>query len=402
MSIGLGGDNSFVAEPALELGLRPRGAGAYGRARRPSARDEPPSASDTASAGLPLAEELLPRQHFLAQLHREKRRVDRSKAPLSLIIYRMAQRSGLSSISALASQLLANKRETDIAGWLGDDVLAVICPDTGDEGGQRFIDKIDAMSGDLHYSVECLTYPDHLFDGLAAPVHAVHGPSPLLAGQFGRDLSREAYWLKRPLDILGALVALALFAPVMLATALAIKLSSRGPVIFTQTRLGRWGVPFRFYKFRSMTVDNDDRIHRDYVKGLIGREGAGGDRTDTNGAWYKIKADPRVTWVGRFIRRTSIDELPQLLNVLTGDMSLVGPRPPLSYEAESYRSWHLRRVLDIRPGMTGLWQVEGRGKLTFDEMVRMDLSYIRSCSLRLDLRILAKTAPVVLSCEGAS
>lgn len=408
MNMGLGADNGLAVEPALDLAGPSASGNAPGRLRSrvaSAASDALPSSvprrSSTAAA-FPPAEELLPRQYFLAQLHREKRRVDRSKAPLSLIIYRMAQRSGAASTAALAAQLLASKRETDIAGWLGDDVLAVICPDTAEEGGQRFIDKIEALSGDLHYSVECVTYPDHLFEGLAADPHAVHSPSPLLAAQAARDLSSDVYWLKRPLDILGAFLALVLFAPVMLAAALAIKLSSRGPVIFTQTRLGKSGVPFRFYKFRSMTVDSDDRIHRDHVKGLIGSEDTLQDRSDASGAWFKIQGDPRVTWVGRFIRRTSIDELPQLFNVLRGDMSLVGPRPPLPYEAENYRSWHLRRVLDIRPGMTGLWQVDGRGRLSFDDMVRMDLSYVRGCSLRLDLRILAKTAPVVLSCEGAS
>jgi lipopolysaccharide/colanic/teichoic acid biosynthesis glycosyltransferase len=126
------------------------------------------------------------------------------------------------------------------------------------------------------------------------------------------------------------------------------------------------------------------------------------NQQDAADPMYKIKADPRVTPVGRFIRKTSIDELPQLFNVLKGEMSLIGPRPPLPYEAENYQSWHLRRVLDIRPGITGLWQVEGRSKVSFDEMVRMDLRYVRGCSLSLDLRILAKTVLVVLNCKGAA
>jgi lipopolysaccharide/colanic/teichoic acid biosynthesis glycosyltransferase len=408
----MSGDNGIAARPALDLGapagIAPprthlRAVEGAGRSAALPARSD----SQARSRGRVLAadapvEQLLPREHFLAQLHREKRRVDRSGAPLSLVIYRMAQRSGPASTSELATLVLSNKRETDIAGWLGTDVLAVICPDTGDEGVHRFIDKIDAASDDLPYSVECATYPDQLFEGLSAsPAHA-HGPSPLLAERRKRDLSHDVYWLKRPLDILGALVAIVLFSPLMLVTALAVKLSSRGPVIFRQTRLGKSGVPFVFYKFRSMTVDNDDRIHREYVKKLIGGDNAKINQQDADAPLYKIKADPRVTWVGRFIRKTSIDELPQLFNVLKGDMSLVGPRPPVPYEAESYRSWHLRRVLDIKPGITGLWQVEGRSKVTFDEMVRMDLRYIRGCSLAMDLRILAKTFLVVLQCEGAS
>ena len=353
------------------------------------------------SAPVASLDELLPHGLLLAQLHRERRRVDRSKAPLSLIIYRMAQRSDESSTAELATLLVANKRETDIAGWLGTDVLAVICPDTGNEGVHRFITKIDAISGDLCYSVECATYPDQLFEGLSASPALAHGPSPLLGEK--RALSTDpSYLLKRPLDIVGALLAIVLFAPLMLVAALAVKLTSRGPVIFKQTRLGKSGVPFVFYKFRSMRADNDDRIHRDYVKVLISGDNASANQQDSSTPLYTIKDDPRVTRVGRFIRRTSIDELPQLFNVLKGDMSLVGPRPPLPYEAENYRSWHLRRVLDIKPGMTGLWQVEGRSKVTFDEMVRMDLRYIRGCSLPMDLRILAETFFVVLSCEGAS
>ena len=151
-----------------------------------------------------------------------------------------------------------------------------------------------------------------------------------------------------------------------------------------------------------MAAGGDDRIHRAYVADLIDgkpdpRESSG----DTGQRLYKLQSDPRITPVGRFIRKTSIDELPQLFNVLKGDMSLVGPRPPIPYEAARYQAWHLRRLLSAKPGMTGLWQVEGRSKVSFDEMVRMDLRYIRDCSLDMDLRILAKTVKVVLRCEGA-
>jgi lipopolysaccharide/colanic/teichoic acid biosynthesis glycosyltransferase len=347
-------------------------------------------------------EQVLPRHFFLAQLHREKRRADRSGMLLSLVIYRLARSTPPSDEAHLRDLLLHSKRETDILGQLDDNVLAVICPDTGAEGIHRFIDKIDARSGDLPYSVESATYPDHLFDGLNASPTAFLGPNPLLLSD-RHARSSDAYVLKRPLDILAGLVALVLLSPLMLITALAVKLSSPGPVIFRQTRLGKDGVPFCFYKFRSMVVNGDERIHREYVTALIKGDIDKLNHQDAAAqVFQKIKADPRVTWVGRFIRKTSIDELPQLFNVLKGDMSLVGPRPPLPYEAGNYHSWHLRRVLDLRPGITGLWQVEGRGKVTFDEMVRLDLRYIGSSSLGLDLRILAKTVPVVLSCDGAS
>jgi len=187
----------------------------------------------------------------------------------------------------------------------------------------------------------------------------------------------------------------------MLATALSVRCTSRGPILFSQLRLGKGGRPFRFYKFRSMYVNNDDKIHREYVSQLIRGENEQINQQDAARPLYKIKADPRITSVGGFIRRTSIDELPQLFNVLKGDMSLVGPRPPLPYEAAQYRSWHLRRVLESRPGITGLWQVEGRSKVSFDEMVRTDLRYIRDRSLLYDLKLLVRTVKVVLTGDGA-
>jgi lipopolysaccharide/colanic/teichoic acid biosynthesis glycosyltransferase len=156
-----------------------------------------------------------------------------------------------------------------------------------------------------------------------------------------------------------------------------------------------------FYKFRSMHCDADDQIHRDFVSSLIKGHHDLINQQDALDPLFKIKSDPRVTAVGRIIRQTSIDELPQLFNVLKGDMSLVGPRPPLPYEAVEYQSWHLRRILEIRPGITGLWQVEGRSKVSFDEMVRMDLRYIKNRSLVYDLKLLLKTVKVVLRQKGA-
>jgi lipopolysaccharide/colanic/teichoic acid biosynthesis glycosyltransferase len=150
-----------------------------------------------------------------------------------------------------------------------------------------------------------------------------------------------------------------------------------------------------------MSVNVDDTIHREFVTTLINGGHTDINQQDADKPLYKIKADPRLTPIGQFIRRTSLDELPQLFNVLKGDMSLVGPRPPLLYEAEKYQSWHLRRILEIKPGITGLWQVEGRSKVSFDEMVRMDLRYTRDWSLALDLKILIKTIAVVLGRDGA-
>lgn len=200
---------------------------------------------------------------------------------------------------------------------------------------------------------------------------------------------------------MGSLIGILLFSPIMLITMIAIKSTSPGPVIFKQIRLGRRGVPFVFYKFRSMFINTDDRIHREYVAHLIKGHLEEINQGDQDKPLYKIKSDPRVTRVGQIIRKTSIDELPQLFNVLKGDMSLVGPRPPLPYEVEKYQSWHLRRVLDAKPGITGLWQVTGRSQTSFDDMVRLDLQYIRNWSLWLDFKILLKTVKVVLKLAGA-
>jgi lipopolysaccharide/colanic/teichoic acid biosynthesis glycosyltransferase len=187
----------------------------------------------------------------------------------------------------------------------------------------------------------------------------------------------------------------------MLITALAIKATSPGPVIFSQTRLGKQGTPFTFYKFRSMHVNMDNQIHREYVQDFIKGNHAKINQGDAEKPLYKIKSDPRITRIGKFIRKTSIDELPQFFNVLKGDMSLVGPRPPLPYEAEKYQAWHLRRILEMKPGITGLWQVEGRSKTEWNDSVRLDIRYIQNWSLLYDLKILLRTVKEVLRCRGA-
>ena len=193
---------------------------------------------------------------------------------------------------------------------------------------------------------------------------------------------------KRFFDLIGAAIALVLTAPILLIAALAIKLESRGPVLYRSTRVGRGGRPFTFIKLRSM-VDNAHQ-HRHRLSHL----------NECDGPVFKINRDPRVTRVGRFLRATSIDEIPQFVNVLLGQMSLVGPRPPLPEEVAQYEPWQLRR-LDVHPGITCLWQVSGRSRIGFQEWMRLDLEYIRCRSFALDLDILIRTVPAVLSREGA-
>ena len=347
--------------------------------------------------------EPLRKNPFLAQLQLEKRRVDRSKAPLSMVLYRHDGRKGevLRDIRLLLDLLRTNKRETDILGHLDNDVIAILLLDTNREGMLKFMLKIVTQGGDLPFSTVGEIYPNHLFENVLSGAKY-----PLEFRSFILDDTAKpnvlALMAKRVFDIVISAALIVLMLPWMLMVAIAIALTSPGPIIFRQTRLGKACVPFVFYKFRSMMVNVDDSIHREFVTTLIKGGHKEINQQDSANPLYKIKSDPRLTPVGGFIRKTSLDELPQLFNVLKGDMSLVGPRPPLSYEAEKYQSWHLRRILEIKPGITGLWQVEGRSKVSFDEMVRMDLRYIRDWSLMLDLKILSKTVVVVLRRDGAT
>ena len=353
----------------------------------------PPADNDAHPDGL------LSRAEFLRMVQREKRRTDRSHSALSLAVL-VVDPNGGSTLAQVLDKVSSMVRETDCVTATDDQCIAVLLPDTGEAGLRSFLDKV-ALSRHTHGThVAGATYPDAAFDRLIAerlgtprsrhPADADE-PSPLRS---------HGYRGKRALDIVGAVVALALLSPLMLIVALLIRLTSPGPAIFRQTRVGQGGATFTMFKFRSMRTDMDDSAHRAFVASLIdGKvQPSGGGAT---AGQFKIKADPRVTAIGRLIRKTSIDELPQFYNVLKGDMSLVGPRPPVQYEADKYKAWHRRRVFEMKPGLTGIWQVEGRSRVSFDDMVRMDLRYLQHCSLRFDLGILWRTVAVVLKCEGA-
>jgi lipopolysaccharide/colanic/teichoic acid biosynthesis glycosyltransferase len=189
-------------------------------------------------------------------------------------------------------------------------------------------------------------------------------------------------------------------SPILLVIAIAIKLTSDGPVFFVQERLGQFGTRFKCLKFRTMYTNNDPKIHREYVERFIAGK-AKEERNESGSVVYKIMDDPRITPVGRLLRNLSFDEIPQFWNVLRGEMSLVGPRPPVAYEFRVYDIWHRRRVLEVKPGVTGLWQVSGRSRTSFDDMVRLDLRYSQSWSLWLDLKILAATPRAVFTGDGA-
>jgi lipopolysaccharide/colanic/teichoic acid biosynthesis glycosyltransferase len=363
-----------------------------------------PSGLRREAANRSSADEVLPERFFLGQLQREKRRTDRSKAPLSLLAFHFDPDDAAYAreMSELIAVLCRIKRETDVVGYLGGDTVAALLPDTDEGGAGVLLGKVLEQLPGHGFSPVAATYPDQLFDHIAAGGATPRGGAELLVADMQEAPVTATYRLKRAIDVAGALAAIVALSPVMIAVAAAVRMSSPGPIIFKQNRLGRRGAPFAFYKFRSMYCNTDDRIHREFVAGLIGGNLHEANHGDAAKPMYKMKNDPRITRVGRFIRRTSIDELPQLFNVLKGDMSLVGPRPPLPYEAEKYDSWHLRRILEIKPGITGVWQVEGRSRTSFDDMVRMDLQYVRRCSLAFDLKLLLKTVKVVLRCEGAA
>ena len=215
---------------------------------------------------------------------------------------------------------------------------------------------------------------------------------------FREPLSSSSRLVKRTSDIIIAALALVLAAPLWLLIALLVKLNSRGPVFYLQERVGMDGRIFLCYKFRTMHPGADSKAHREYQKQFIAGHaeanlGAG------NQPVYKFQSDARITRVGRWLRRTSLDEVPQLLNVLRGEMSVVGPRPPIPYEVEDYELWHRKR-LDMKPGLTGLWQVSGRNRIPFEEMVKLDLYYIENWSLLLDLKIIMRTALVIIRGDG--
>jgi exopolysaccharide biosynthesis polyprenyl glycosylphosphotransferase len=214
---------------------------------------------------------------------------------------------------------------------------------------------------------------------------------------------RERTWLesilKRLGDILVSLLVLVLGFPFLCAIALLIKITSKGSVFYSQERVGEDGRAFHLYKFRTMRIDSDDSLHREFAQSFIKGGLDNSTLDESSSSIYKLTNDPRITSVGSFLRKTSLDELPQFINILKGEMTLVGPRPPLAYEYECYEDWHKLR-LKVKPGLTGLWQVSGRSSVPFHEMVMLDLYYIENWSLLLDAQIIMRTVPVMFTGTG--
>ncbi|MHC1696752.1 MAG: sugar transferase [Geobacteraceae bacterium] len=349
-------------------------------------------------------------------LHIERRRTERSGKPFLLTLINTCKIKPTDFYPAILGEivsiLLSSKRETDICGWYEHGRrIGMIFTDIDNidtqEAREAISSKIrrklaenippeimDTLSVDFHY------YPEK-YD-ITTEKLALFEKTLYPDIDHARQLKRSGYFFKRIIDLIGSSLAILLLSPVFCVISILIKMTSKGPVLFQQERLGQFGNKFIFLKFRSMQVDCDDAIHRAYIKKLITENKASEEESaDSQGPVYKIRNDPRITPIGAFLRKTSLDELPQLLNVLRGEMSLVGPRPAIPYEFENYDIWHRYRLLQVKPGITGLWQVTGRSSTTFDEMVRLDLKYIHEWSLWLDFKILLLTPLAVVKGKGA-
>lgn len=371
--------------------------------------------TDPLLEGVPVVERApLNEEIFRRMIAIERKRTERSKAPFLLMLLEVVSNEGQKkerqTLGLIASALLASSRDTDLVGWYKDDVIIGamftglivhdkrIVLDT-------FLTKVTSSLRDEltaeqfnQVSISFHLFPDDWdHEKPGRPSNAALYPD-LTSRDKGR---RPMLVVKRIIDVVGSGTLLMLLAPLFVAIALAVKFSSKGPVFFRQQRVGRFGKTFTFLKFRSMYTNNDVSVHKEFVTRMIasgaGQTSQSGEKKDV----FKITNDKRVTRVGKLLRRTSLDELPQFLNVLMGDMSLVGPRPPIPYELAAYQTWHRRRLLGVKPGITGLWQVLSRSSVQFDEMVRLDLRYASTWTPWLDIKILLRTPLAVIKGSGA-
>lgn len=337
---------------------------------------------------------LYPVSRFRDAMDRERARADRWEQPLSLLSLGVASaRKGDQTLKQIARILKRRLRLTDEAGWLDSRHIGILMPNTRGWGAWTLADEICAEFADAVPLPQCKVYcyPSDWFLGdgdqwedKASDVPADEGTTKAMEPLFFQSLP---VW-KRVIDILGSSLFLLLHSPILLLLAALVKCTSRGPIFFTQTRAGLGGRPFKMYKFRTM-VENAEQL-KAHLR----------DLNEQEGPVFKIKNDPRLTSVGGFLRKFSLDEFPQMWNVLIGDMSLVGPRPPLHSEVDRYAPWQRRR-LDVTPGLTCIWQVSGRSKVSFTQWMRFDLQYIAQRSLLCDAKLLMETIPAIVTGRGA-
>ena len=363
-------------------------------------------------SGLEL-KEVLAEEVFRKMISLERKRSERTQRPFVLLLMDTGRTQPTAKngriLLDILSALQAATRETDVMGWYETNAaVGVMFTEIVLENNlilSTLLGRIsDVLRGRLTTEqFSQIKFSFHLFPEEWDANNPERQSNPTLYPDLQKrdGDNRVGRTLKRGLDILGSFGLLVLLSPVFLVIAAAVKFTSHGPVLFRQQRIGEHGTAFTFLKFRSMYVNNDASQHKEYVRQLIAGQAA---KQPTNGAGegvFKLTNDPRITPVGNFLRRSSLDELPQFINVLRGDMSLVGPRPPVPYEVEAYATWHRRRLLEAKPGITGLWQVQGRSRVGFDDMVRLDLRYARQSSAWLDLKILVQTPRAVIAGNGA-
>jgi lipopolysaccharide/colanic/teichoic acid biosynthesis glycosyltransferase len=357
-------------------------------------------------------------EYFHDMLYMERKRAERSLKPFLLMLVNISDiLNGKGNndnekriyIRKVSNVLCSCKRETDIAGWYKyNSIIGVILTETAGLNKHPFRQKIhDNLNNIIDPGlVKKIKISFHIFPekDIERNPDTYMPDRELYPKRANRHyLKKTSVIIKRCIDIILSSIFIILFSPLYLAIPILIKLTSDGPVLFKQKRMGQFAREFNFLKFRTMHVNNEDDIHEKYIEHLIRKKENVNETTKNNGNGriYKINNDPRVTPIGAILRKSSMDELPQFLNVLKGEMSIVGPRPPIPYEVKHYNVWHKRRIRWVKPGITGIWQVEGRSRTTFDEMVRMDIRYMRGWSVSLDLKILLKTPLAVLSGKGA-
>jgi lipopolysaccharide/colanic/teichoic acid biosynthesis glycosyltransferase len=355
---------------------------------------------------------LLEEGAFREAITRERKRSDRSGRALVLLL--VDRRDSVpwnlrAGVSLVTDVLWAMKGDIGTLGWFEEGhTIGLIVPEIESQdvagvcaGLETEFDKAVAHHAGLEaladLSLMLRVYPeqDQSDDALAELMDPFLYPELFV----DRKVGLSFHIFKRGMDLVFSFFLLLLLSPLFLILAAIVQFTSRGPVFFRQVRVGHMMKPFAMYKFRTMYVGMDHQVHHDYVSWFINSSSQA--KSQNGNAVFKLTKDPRITPIGRLLRRTSLDELPQLWNVLIGDMSLVGPRPPLPYELRQYKPWHRGRVLEAKPGMTGLWQVVGRSRTTFDEMVRLDLQYARSMSLWFDVKILCATPGAMISGKGA-
>jgi lipopolysaccharide/colanic/teichoic acid biosynthesis glycosyltransferase len=387
---------------------------------------------------------------FKKQLAIEKRRAERLNYKSSLAVFHLSNgKNSRSNTHKLIDVVCDSLRATDLVCSMGKNCVIVLLPDTNNQGSELVCKKIitnvvkktpHVRASDIEF--EILTYPEKnteekleqkfsqansrpfevnekaknnpqlyksYLDNLNLSISSYNGSViawPILNTFFwDQDLIKNQLTvtqmvLKRLIDLIGSLLWITLLFPTLLLISIIIKISSRGPILYKQERVGFRGKPFMLYKFRTMRTNNDQQQHKDYMKKFISGKLDEVNHGTSDDPYYKMKDDPRITRVGRFLRKTGLDEIPQLINVFKGEMSIIGPRPPIPYEVREYQNWHYRRLFDIKPGITGLWQISGRNRTTFNEMVRLDLTYIANWSLLFDFKILLKTIWNLVLADG--